>query len=80
MRWHKKGICNSEDADIVSHPTDAETWHALDHFNPEFARDPRSVRLCLSTDGFQPYSSDSTAYSCWPIFVMPYTICLPTNV
>jgi hypothetical protein len=28
-------------------------------------------------DGFQPYSSDSTAYSCWPVFVMPYN--LPPN-
>jgi hypothetical protein len=37
MRWHKEGICDSEDTDIMSHPTDAEAWHALDHFDPEFA-------------------------------------------
>jgi hypothetical protein len=54
MRWHKKGIRDSEDLDIMSHPADAEAWHALDRFDPEFARDPRSVRLNLSTDGFQP--------------------------
>jgi hypothetical protein len=24
MRWHKKGICDSEDPDIMSHPVDAE--------------------------------------------------------
>jgi hypothetical protein len=24
MRWHKKGIRDSEDVDIMSHPTDAE--------------------------------------------------------
>jgi hypothetical protein len=28
-------------------------------------------------DGFQPYNSDSTAYSCWPVFMMPYN--LPPN-
>jgi hypothetical protein len=28
-------------------------------------------------DGFQPYSSDTTAYSCWPVFVMLYN--LPHN-
>jgi hypothetical protein len=63
-RWHKEGIHDSEDIDIMSHPTDAEAWHALNRFDPEFARDPRSVRLDLSTDGFQPYSFDSIAYSC----------------
>jgi hypothetical protein len=28
-------------------------------------------------DGFQPYSSDSTVYTCWPVFVMLYN--LPPN-
>jgi hypothetical protein len=64
MRWQKEGIRDSEVADIMSHPTDAEVWHALDCFDPEFARDLRSVRLGLSMDGFQPYSLDSTVYSC----------------
>jgi hypothetical protein len=64
MRWHKEGIRDSEDSDIMSHPANAEAWHALDHFDPEFAQDPRSVRLGLLMDDFQPYSSDSTAYSC----------------
>jgi hypothetical protein len=61
MRWHKEGIRDSEDPDIMSHHANAEVWHALDRFDPEFARDPRRVRLGLSTDGFQPYSSNSTA-------------------
>jgi hypothetical protein len=64
MRWHKEGIRDSEDVDIMSHPMDVEVWHTLDHFDLEFARDPRNVCLVLSMDGFQPYSSDSTAYSC----------------
>jgi hypothetical protein len=34
MRWHKEEICDSKDTDIMSHPTDAEAWHALDHFDP----------------------------------------------
>jgi hypothetical protein len=77
MWWHKEGIRDSEDADIMSHPADAEAWHALDCFDPEFVRDPKSVRLGLSTDGFQPYNFDSTTYSCWPVFIMPYN--LPPN-
>jgi hypothetical protein len=70
-------IHDSEDAYSMSHPTDAEAWHALNHFDLEFARDPRSVRLGLLMDGLQPYSSDSIAYSCWSVFVMPYI--LPPN-
>jgi hypothetical protein len=64
LRWHKEVIHDSEDADIMSHPVDAEAWHTIDHFDSEFTRDPSSVHLGLSIDGFQPYSSDSTAYSC----------------
>jgi hypothetical protein len=36
-RWHKEGKCDSEDPDIMSHPTDSEAWEALDRFDPEFA-------------------------------------------
>jgi hypothetical protein len=34
----------------MSHPTDGEAWQAMDHFDPEFARDPRSVHLGLWMD------------------------------
>jgi hypothetical protein len=34
MKWHKEGIHDSEDIDIMSHPADAGTWHVLDHFDP----------------------------------------------
>jgi hypothetical protein len=61
MRWHKEGIHDSDDADIMSHRADVEACHTLDHFDPEFVRDPRSVSLVLLTYGFQPYSSNSTA-------------------
>jgi hypothetical protein len=36
----------------MSHPDESEVWEALDHFDPEFARDPKSVRLGVSTDSF----------------------------
>jgi hypothetical protein len=74
MRWHKEGIYDSEDPDIMLHPTDTEAWHAPDCSDLEFARDPRSVRLGLLMEGFQPYNSNSNVYSCWTIFVMPYNL------
>jgi hypothetical protein len=78
MRWHKERKRDSEDSDIMSHPADGEAWQALDHFDPEFARDARSVRLGLSTDGFQHHNTDSSSHSYWPVFVMPYN--LPPNI
>jgi hypothetical protein len=77
MRWHHEGKCESEDPDIMSYPTDSEAWQTLDRFDLEFARDPRSVCLGLSIDGFQPHNTDSHQYSCWPVFVMSYN--LPPN-
>jgi hypothetical protein len=74
MRWHHEGKRESENPDIMSHPVDSEAWQTLDRFYPEFVRDPRSVCLGLSTDGFQPHSTDSHPYSCWPVFVMPYNL------
>jgi hypothetical protein len=61
----------------MSHPTDSDAWEALDCFDPEVARDPMNVCLGLSTNGFQTHSEDSSLYSCWPVFVMPYN--LPPN-
>jgi hypothetical protein len=63
MRWHKKEKHDSEDPDIMSHPTDSEAWEALNRFDLEFARDPKSVCLGLSTDGFQPHSEARSPYS-----------------
>jgi hypothetical protein len=64
MRWHKEGKRDSEDPDIMSHPADSEACEALDCFDPEFERSPRSVRLGFSTDGFQPHSEANSPYSC----------------
>jgi hypothetical protein len=79
MRWHKEGKRDSKDHDIMSHPTDSETYEALDRFDPEFARDPRSVCLDLSMNGFQLHNKASSLYSCWPVSSC-LTIYCPTNV
>jgi hypothetical protein len=77
MRWHMVRDHQDQHLDIMVHPSDGEAWQALDRFDLEFARDPRSVRLGLSVDGFTPYTNNSTSYSCWPVFMMPYN--LPPN-
>jgi hypothetical protein len=64
MRWHKEGKCDSEDPDVMYHPTDGESWRDLNRIYLELARDPKGVRLGLLTDGFQPHNTDSSLYSC----------------
>ncbi|WVZ84942.1 hypothetical protein U9M48_031909 [Paspalum notatum var. saurae] len=74
MRWHKERRRGSHSEDVMVHPADGDAWKALDEFDPEFARDPRSVRLGLATDGFTPFSTSASPYSCWPVFIMPYNL------
>jgi hypothetical protein len=68
MRWHKEGICENDG--VMGHPSDGETWKVLDKFVADFASDARNVRFRLAIDGFHPFSTNSTPYSCWPIFAL----------
>ena len=72
MRWHKEGI--RENNQVMTHPSDGDAWKALDNFDPEFARDPRNVRVGLATYGFTPFSENAASYSCWPVFAIPYNL------
>ncbi|GJX36741.1 uncharacterized protein Tco_0248298, partial [Tanacetum coccineum] len=72
MRWHKEKRIN--DDNILRHPADSEAWKHLDKVDPSFANDPRSVRLGLATDGFNPFSNLSSLHSTWPVFLVPYNL------
>ncbi|KAL0313342.1 UNVERIFIED_CONTAM: hypothetical protein Sradi_5733500 [Sesamum radiatum] len=39
----------------MCHPSDAEAWRHFDKSYPDFAVEPRNVRLALCTDGFAPH-------------------------
>ncbi|XP_074306162.1 uncharacterized protein LOC141641399 [Silene latifolia] len=41
---------------------------------PDFADEPRNVRLGLCTDGFSPFDQFGKPYSCWPVMVTPYNL------
>ena len=52
-------------------------WGSMKHFDtkyPEFAAEPRNVRLGLCVDGFNPYTLSSRSYSIWPVVVIPYNL------
>jgi hypothetical protein len=72
MRCHKEGI--RENDGVMGHPSNGEVWKVLDRFDVDFASDARNIRFGLATDGFDAFNTNSTPYSCWPIFVVPYNL------
>ncbi|XP_050115699.1 uncharacterized protein LOC126593651 [Malus sylvestris] len=71
MRWHKEGRVND---DVMRHPADGEAWKEFDRMYPDFAADPRNVRLGLATDGFNPFGVLNQKHSTWPVVVFPYNL------
>lgn len=69
MSWH--ALDGNQDG-LMRHPKDSEAWKTFDLLHPEFAADPRNVRLGLSTDGFNPFGVMSSNYSIWPVVLIPY--------
>ncbi|XP_048437106.1 uncharacterized protein LOC125475779 [Pyrus x bretschneideri] len=72
MRWHKDKRVN--DVNTMRHPADSIAWKKFDKIYPDFARDPRNVRLGLATDGFNPFSDMSKPYSMWLVVLFPYNL------
>jgi hypothetical protein len=72
MWWHKDG--ERENKEVMVHPSDSDAWKALDNFDPEFAQDARNVRIGMTTDGFTPFSDNTTSYSYWLVFVVSYNL------
>lgn len=71
MRWHKDK--RVEDGEL-RHPADGEEWKEFDTQHPEFALEPRNVRLGIATDGFNPFGNMDNSYSIWPVVLIPYNL------
>ncbi|WVZ04227.1 hypothetical protein V8G54_025033 [Vigna mungo] len=71
MRWH---ALESTNEGMLRHSRDSEAWKKFDLMHPQFALEPRNVRLGLATDGFNPYGNLSTNHSIWPVVLIPYNI------
>ena len=72
MRWHKEG--RVVEPVVLRHPADREAWQNFDSLNEHFASDPKSIRLGLSSDGFNPFGNMSTSYSMWHVVLIPYNL------
>jgi hypothetical protein len=45
---------------MIRHHVDATLWQNTDSQNPEFAIDPRNIRIAMSTDGMNPFMNSRT--------------------
>lgn len=70
-KWHKE--CRVDDG-VMRHPADSKAWKEFDKIHSSFASEPRNVRLCLASDGFQPFANMRTSYSIWPVFLVPLNL------
>ncbi|XP_059281239.1 uncharacterized protein LOC132034924 [Lycium ferocissimum] len=59
IRWHS--LEGNQDG-LMRHPRDSQAWKTFGLLHPEFATDPRNVRLVLASDGFNPFGAMSTNY------------------
>ncbi|XP_071727324.1 uncharacterized protein [Rutidosis leptorrhynchoides] len=72
MVWHATGQFKEEGK--MCHPVDGTSWKKFDARYPDFASEPRNVRLGLSSDGFNPFDNMNNAYSMWPVILTTYNL------
>ncbi|KAD4982079.1 hypothetical protein E3N88_18750 [Mikania micrantha] len=71
MKWHHTERVKDGK---LRHPADALVWKDFDEKFPDFASDPRNVRLALASDGFNPFRTMNVAHSIWHVFLIPYNL------
>lgn len=71
MTWHAENYSTDE---VMRVPSDTPAWKHIDTTWPEFAMEPRNLRLGLAMDGVNPYGLRSTTWSTWPVVLVNYNI------
>ncbi|XP_073129688.1 uncharacterized protein [Henckelia pumila] len=71
LTWHADKIIRDKH---LRHLADAPASKVVDHKWPDFAAEPRNLRLSLSADGINPHRLMSSAYSCWPVVMITYNL------
>lgn len=71
MRWHAEGHTSDS---CMRQSADAPIWKSFYHQYPNFAMDPRNIRLGLAYDGFHPFKNINVAHSTWPVVLIPYNL------
>ncbi|KAM6553906.1 hypothetical protein CsatB_014668 [Cannabis sativa] len=71
LLWHEKRRVKDGK---LRHPADSQAWKKVNYLNPNFAAEPRHLRLGLSADGVNPHRSLSSRHSSWPVFLVMYNL------
>ena len=71
MCWHHRERNNDGK---MRHPRDGDAWKAFNNEFPDFAGEPRNVRLGLASDGFNPFGACNQKHSIWPVVLIPYNL------
>ncbi|XP_058747174.1 uncharacterized protein LOC131620183 [Vicia villosa] len=58
----------------IRHVADSLQCKKIDSLFPDFANEPRNLRLGLSTDGMNPFGNLSTNHTSWPILLLIYNL------
>ncbi|GAA0148300.1 hypothetical protein LIER_07782 [Lithospermum erythrorhizon] len=61
---------------VFRHRADSLAWKDFDEKHPNFACDPRNIRLDLASDGFNSFRIMNINHSTWPIVLMVYNLFL----
>ncbi|KAL6219906.1 hypothetical protein ACLB2K_007664 [Fragaria x ananassa] len=70
----REGVYAKENGWNDATSADSPSWKLIDTKWPEFGKEPRNLRLAVSSDGFNPYRSLSSKYSCWPVVLVMYNL------
>ena len=71
MQWHAQNKSTDGKQRFVA---DSKVWMEFDNRWPDFAQDPRNMRLGLALDGVNPFSDQSTKWSTWPVLLINYNL------
>ena len=71
VRWHATERRNDG---MLRHPADSIEWRNIDRKHKDFAADPRNMRICLCTDGMNPFGDMSSTHSTWPVLIANYNL------
>ncbi|CAA7017950.1 unnamed protein product [Microthlaspi erraticum] len=66
--------CNASEDGTMRHPVDSLTWAQVNDSWPEFAGEPRNLRLGLFTDEMNPFSIQNMKHSTWPVLLVNYNM------
>nr|KAJ0221410.1 hypothetical protein LSAT_V11C200065740 [Lactuca sativa] len=71
LTWHATD--RKVNIGVLSHPTDSPAWAAIDDKYPDFASEPRNLRLGISADGVD-VNRGNRSHSVWPILTIIYNL------